>query len=246
MSRFGCKIWLQKKATNGLDFQVLMAPSKKGVYVGRQLEIHGPTEWPGQEDDPKVAGKVTEYQEESKGRIERYRVLCPDGWHEWVPVEFVEKYLVKDIEDPNSNDNITADEDTDGTGASQLKSSSDNLGDEGGREGEDGDSGQDKPPTDSEDETEGLPPRRSMRLSPQKPEKLPKPSTSKKPSRKKRVDLTDSEEDFAPGKDDAAGDKSSSGACIWHACACVTLVSLRTSLYVTYVTYKLWHGCRGF
>ena len=83
-----------------------MAPSKKGVYVGRQLEIHGPTEWPGQEDDPKVAGKVTEYQEESKGRIER--------------------------------------------------------------------------------------------------------------------------------------------ACIWHACACVTLVSLRTSILVTYVTYKVWHGCRGF
>ena len=147
-----------------------MAPSKKGVYVGRQLEIHGPTEWPGQEDDPKVAGKVTEYQEESKGRIERYRVLCPDGWHEWVPVEFVEKYLIKDIEDPNSSDNITADEDTDGTGASQLKSSSDNLGDEGAREGEDGDSGQEVPPTDLEDENAGLPPRRSMRLSPKKPE----------------------------------------------------------------------------
>ena len=148
-----------------------MAPSKKGVYVGRQLEIHGPTEWPGQEDDPKVAGKVTEYQEESKGRIERYRVLCPDGWHEWVPVEFVEKYLIKDIEEPNSSDNITGDEQTDGTDASQLKSSSDNLGDEAGREGEDGDSGQDKPPTDSEDESVALPPRRSMRLSPRKSRK---------------------------------------------------------------------------
>ena len=67
------------------------------------------------------------------------------------------------------------DEDTDGTGASQLKSSSDNLGDEGGHEGEDGDSGQDVPPTDSEDESVGLPPRRSMRLSPQKPENPPPP-----------------------------------------------------------------------